>query len=132
MPKAKSEEKRHEPVSIWSPTFKANYYISRGVPWAVYRETVIRECGTEEWYAHNDDTDVDEHCYGYTTVYKLKNSQVFWMWIEDENIPHLVHEVFHGAFRALRRMGVDLGLASEEVYAYEMEMILRLLLEGKD
>lgn len=60
----------------------------------------------------------------------IKHENMFSIFMREVSIPELVHELTHNTINVFADRGVDVSDTNQEVMAYYMEMMTRLVLEA--
>jgi len=96
-----------------------SYYVSFGITERSFRDAFKRIIG--------DDIDDRKLFAGFTVI--VPDKSIVWIWTKDKDIPNLAHEVFHAVDLAMDNRGVRLNDGSDEVYAYQISMLMRKILK---
>lgn len=117
-----------KPYHIYCETFMVNYYVSYGVPKEAYRKAVKKYLACQ---APKDLSSGNMTIYHPADYHPADHLPIYWIWVEEKDLSCLVHEVFHAVYAVLDNKGVVLCDESEEVFAYQIEMLLRLILANE-
>ena len=118
--------KVHKPQHIYDPVFMINYYVSLGVSVTAYIKSVKKYL--------NIDIDESEFINSGGRASHFTNNksgkEVIWIWVKNKSdMQSLVHEIFHGVFFTLEDRGIRLDYSSNEVFAYNIGMLMREILD---
>jgi len=111
-----------KPQFIYDQTFRQNYYVSYGVSQKYWQKQVKKFL--------NIDTEINEDAGGRTVEFITNQGNVTWIWTQTKDISILSHEVLHAIFFTLSNRNTFLEENTQEIFCYQVQMLIRLILEN--
>lgn len=108
---------------IYCNTFRINYWVSYGVSEKKFIKSV------KKIFDKNFNHELRS---GFCGVFHTSTGEdIYWIWTKNKDIPVLVHECLHAVGESLSRRGVKFYPEEDEVYSYQLEMLMRETLREK-
>lgn len=91
------------------------------------RDNGITDVGWNDWFEVNS----AGFC-SHRSPKKNGENTVFFLWIQNNDLPVLTHEVLHLVILILRKLNLPLSEETEEIYAHLMSDLIRQICEVEE